>query len=100
MAFAKPMEAYAQTVHVFQSHDAQQAGDPRKGAAAILQIAEAAEPPLRLVLGNDALTILRDAYQSSAEELERWADLTRSTDFEGASASSVAQAVMELRKSR
>ena len=105
MAFAKPIEAYAQTVHAFrdiiQAHDGHQAGDPRKGAAVIIQITEVAEPPLRLVLGSDALTILRDAYRNNADELERWADLSRSTDFDGQqTGASVAQTVMELRRSR
>ena len=76
--------------------DGRQTGDPRKGVAAIIKIAEMAEPPLRLVLGREALAILRHAYQSSADELERWAHISRSTDFDGQSPSDVVQTVLKL----
>jgi hypothetical protein len=49
-----------------------------------------------LPLGNDALAVLRRADKSGAEELERRADLARSTDFDGLAASDVDPAVLKL----
>ncbi len=88
MAFAKPIEAYAPSVGMIRGYmeqrAGQQPGDPAKGAAAILKLVDLAEPPLRLALGNDAMAFLRRSYANSVEELERWAEITGSTDFDGA----------------
>jgi NAD(P)-dependent dehydrogenase (short-subunit alcohol dehydrogenase family) len=87
MAFAKPIEAYAPTVGAMrgymEAHDGKQPGDPRKAAIAIMKIVDLAEPPLRLPLGNDALAFLRYGYKNSTDEVERWAEITASTDFDG-----------------
>jgi NAD(P)-dependent dehydrogenase (short-subunit alcohol dehydrogenase family) len=100
MAYASPLEAYAPSVGMMRCYleksAGQQPGDPRKAAAAILKIAEVAEPPLRLPLGNDAMAFLRHGYKTSAEELERGADLTRSTDFEGLAISSTDHHVLNI----
>ncbi len=58
-----------------------QPGDPARAAQAILQLAAMDEPPLRLPLGSDALAAIRAASARRAAELERWADLSASTDF-------------------
>jgi NAD(P)-dependent dehydrogenase (short-subunit alcohol dehydrogenase family) len=100
MAYAKPMAAYApvmDTIRGFmEGHSGQQAGDPRKAAQVILQLVEMKEPPLRLPLGNDAMALLRHGYKINAEELERWADLTKSTDFDGLNESDVDHPVLHL----
>jgi hypothetical protein len=62
----------------------------------ILQLVEMKEPPLRLPLGNDAMALLRHGYKINAEELERWADLTKSTDFDGLNESDVDHPVLQL----
>jgi hypothetical protein len=102
MSYALPIEAYAPSVGVIRGHmermDCQQPGDPRKGAAAILKIAEVAEPPLRLPLGNDAMAVLRHGYKTSAEELERWSGITQSTDFDGLTISSTEHPVVNILK--
>jgi len=83
---ATPMEAYATTVGVtrsyFASEDGRQLGDPAKAAAAIVAALDADEPPLRLVLGADALEGIRAKYQELSAELARWENLTRSTAFD------------------
>jgi len=100
MAYAKPMAAYAPVMDTIRGymerHSGQQAGDPRKAAKAILQLVEMKEPPLRLPLGNDAMAVLRHGYEKSAVELERWADLTKSTDFDGLNESDVDHPVLQL----
>jgi hypothetical protein len=79
-----------------EAHTGHEPGDPRKGAAAILQIADQPAPPLRLPLGNDAMALGRRGYQQSLEELNRWASLTQSTDFDGVSVSATDPAVLQV----
>ena len=104
MAYARPIEAYAPTVGVIRDymaqHAGQQPGDPRKAAQAILKIVDLTEPPLRLPLGNDAIAFLRNGYKTSAEELERWAEITQSTDFDGLAVSTSSHAVLEALKGK
>jgi NAD(P)-dependent dehydrogenase (short-subunit alcohol dehydrogenase family) len=61
--------------------DGTQPGDPEKAARAIVGIVALDEPPLRLLLGKDALDLADQASRSRAEEAARWADITTSTDF-------------------
>jgi len=60
-----------------------QIGDPDRAAAAILTIADSGEPPLHLLLGTDALRRAREKLDVVIDEIDRWEDLTRSTDFPG-----------------
>ncbi|MEU4290211.1 oxidoreductase [Kribbella sp. NPDC026596] len=62
--------------------DGTQAGDPAKAARAILDVVALDNPPLRLLLGKDALTHADRASRSRAEEATTWAHLTTSTDFD------------------
>jgi NAD(P)-dependent dehydrogenase (short-subunit alcohol dehydrogenase family) len=100
MGYAAPLEAYRPSVGAMrdflQPYAGQEPGDPRKAAEVILEIAGTPDAPLRLPLGNDALAVLRQGYNSSAEELERWAHLARSTDFDGLAVSDVDHAVLKL----
>jgi NAD(P)-dependent dehydrogenase (short-subunit alcohol dehydrogenase family) len=104
MAFAKPIEAYTPTLgfmrEQLQLRNGNQPGDPRKAARAILELVGMPEAPLRLPLGNDAMAVLRNGYQTSAEELERWAEITKSTDFDGLTVSDTGHAVLELLKGK
>jgi NAD(P)-dependent dehydrogenase (short-subunit alcohol dehydrogenase family) len=99
MAFAKPIEAYTPTVGFMRDRIAErngsQPGDPRKAAQAMLKLVDMAEPPLRLALGNDALDMLRHGYKSSSDELEKWAEITQSTDFDDHVPSPMYQQVLE-----
>ncbi|MBS7542973.1 oxidoreductase [Ancylobacter oerskovii] len=58
-----------------------QPGDPRRAAAAVLQLAAMDRPPLRLALGSDAFRALVEADRVRLEEVQRWRDLSTSTDF-------------------
>ncbi len=65
--------------------DGNQLGDPEKAAAAILSVIEAGDPPKHLLLGSDALRLVRAGRAAVDAEIEKWAELSRSTDFaEGA----------------
>ncbi|WUN50998.1 oxidoreductase [Streptomyces sp. NBC_00306] len=53
--------------------------DPVKGAAAILEVLDAENPPLRLVLGGDAVDALREHDESLLADVTAWEALSRST---------------------
>lgn len=82
---AHTIDDYQATVGVnralLRDHAGHEPGDPAKAAQAILTIADAAHPPLRLMLGSDALGYTRRKYQQHNAEIEAWADLSRSTDY-------------------
>ncbi|SEP48472.1 oxidoreductase [Amycolatopsis saalfeldensis] len=60
-----------------------QQGDPARGAEAIITAVTAGEPPFRLLLGTDAITIVREELEGQLTELGDWADLSATTDFPG-----------------
>ena len=57
--------------------------DPAKAAQAILEIASAKEPPLRLLLGSDAVFLAGVVAAARAAEDARWKPLSMSTDYDG-----------------
>ena len=57
-------------------------GDPAKLAAAVLQLAELDDPPLRLLLGNDVLQAFRDKTAAWSASVDEWEPLTRSMDLD------------------
>lgn len=57
-----------------------QPGDPAKAAQAILALATMAQPPAHLLLGSDALGLVRDKLSRLGDEITAWESLTRSTD--------------------
>ena len=61
-----------------------QPGDPAKLAKAILALAAAERPPLRLPLGSDALARIADKNRRVAEEAAAWRELSMSTDADKA----------------
>jgi NAD(P)-dependent dehydrogenase (short-subunit alcohol dehydrogenase family) len=80
-------EEYEPTVGVFarsygQNADVQR-GDPARMARAILAITQAAEPPVRLLLGSDAAWLAPQYAAARAAEDAKWHDLSVSTDFPG-----------------
>jgi NAD(P)-dependent dehydrogenase (short-subunit alcohol dehydrogenase family) len=56
-------------------------GDPARAARAIIEVVDIDDPPRRLLLGSDALTSAIAKSHEQIAEAERWADLSRSTDF-------------------
>jgi NAD(P)-dependent dehydrogenase (short-subunit alcohol dehydrogenase family) len=57
-----------------------QLGDPQKAALAMLQLIASPTPPAHLLLGSDALGLVRDKLSRAAREIDQWEALTRSTD--------------------
>jgi NAD(P)-dependent dehydrogenase (short-subunit alcohol dehydrogenase family) len=62
-------------------YNGKQPGDPAKAAQVILKVAEMDEPPLRLLLGSDAVGIVGKADLRKAESDKKWRHLSTSTDF-------------------
>jgi NAD(P)-dependent dehydrogenase (short-subunit alcohol dehydrogenase family) len=58
-----------------------QPGDPDKLAQALVALADATEPPLRLPLGSDTLKAIEEKNAYVAGEMETWRTLSKSTDF-------------------
>jgi NAD(P)-dependent dehydrogenase (short-subunit alcohol dehydrogenase family) len=79
------IEDYAETdgkVRVSASaYNHRQPGDPKRLAQALLTLVSAENPPLRLQLGTDALTRVREKHAFVEQELQTWEALSRSTDF-------------------
>ncbi|MBD9415173.1 SDR family NAD(P)-dependent oxidoreductase [Pseudomonas sp. PDM16] len=58
-----------------------QPGDPTKFAEAMLALANAEQPPLRLPLGSDAVARIEQKHAQVEAELQAWRALAMSTDF-------------------
>jgi NAD(P)-dependent dehydrogenase (short-subunit alcohol dehydrogenase family) len=58
-----------------------QIGDPDRAAQAILAAVRADNPPLHLLLGTDALRRAREKLDAMIDEIDRWEEVTRGTDF-------------------
>ena len=61
--------------------DGRQPGDPARAAAIITEIARLDQPPLRLLLGSDALRSAGESAQAREAEAAEWAPVSRSADF-------------------
>jgi NAD(P)-dependent dehydrogenase (short-subunit alcohol dehydrogenase family) len=76
---------YEQTVgkmHSFRrDSEGRQRGDPARAARILIGIVNHPEPPLRLLLGTDAVAAAEQASQARAAEAAQWADISRSADF-------------------
>jgi NAD(P)-dependent dehydrogenase (short-subunit alcohol dehydrogenase family) len=67
------------------ANSGRQPGNPEKAGAAILELIALAKPPRHLLLGSDALRLVREGRAEVDADFAAWEDLTRSTDFpEGA----------------
>ena len=85
------MEEYAETVgptraYVRDDH-LKQPGDPARAAEAILAALDTDDPPLRLVLGADAIGNIRARLDRLSTELDRWERVGRATAIDAEPAS-------------
>ncbi|NVD69426.1 SDR family NAD(P)-dependent oxidoreductase [Duganella sp. BJB1802] len=80
------IDAYAATVGAMREFAAgvnhKQPGDPAKLAGALLQLADSAQPPVRLQLGSDTVERVRAKNLSVEAEMAQWLELAVSTDFD------------------
>jgi primosomal protein N' len=77
-------EPYAATVGalatLMQAHSGGPAGDPAKVATVVLQVAAMETPPLRLLLGSDAVAYAEAAARQRESDDAAWRELSVSTD--------------------
>lgn len=82
---ASVIDDYAQTVGATRERAGEvnhaQPGDPAQLARAIITLAQAKDPPLRLALGSDTVARIEQKNASVAAELATWRELSLSTDF-------------------
>jgi NAD(P)-dependent dehydrogenase (short-subunit alcohol dehydrogenase family) len=67
-----------------QSADGDEPGDPVRAARVLVDVVGMPHPPLRLLLGSDALRLAERSARARAQEVDVWADVSRSVDHAGA----------------
>ena len=72
--------AWARIAQTAAGHG-RQAGDPRRAATAIVDAIESGAPPLNLVLGAQALGLVRAELDRLRGELDAWETVSRGADF-------------------
>jgi NAD(P)-dependent dehydrogenase (short-subunit alcohol dehydrogenase family) len=86
-SLALPQQPIAAYEDVRASHarylqlNGSQGGDPEKAAAAIIQLAAEANPPLHLLLGQDAYNRATSKLEALGQNFQAWRELTLSTGF-------------------
>jgi hypothetical protein len=63
-----------------QERSGKQAGDPAKAARAILTLVQSGNPPAHLLLGSDALKLVREKLATLEADIGAWEKVTLSTD--------------------
>ena len=62
--------------------DGLQPGDPARAAQVLLDVVADDDPPVRLLLGSDALRLAEQSARARAREASVWAGVSESTDFD------------------
>ena len=65
----------------FDSYHRNQAGDPAKLGQAVVQLANAEQPPLRYAAGSDSAGGITQKLTAMQNEIDQWRALSISTDF-------------------
>jgi NAD(P)-dependent dehydrogenase (short-subunit alcohol dehydrogenase family) len=65
-----------------QERNGNQPGDPRKAADAMLALIASETPPSHLLLGRDAINLVREKLGLLKSEFDAWEQISASTDFE------------------
>jgi NAD(P)-dependent dehydrogenase (short-subunit alcohol dehydrogenase family) len=66
---------------ILDEHAGHEPGDPVAAAAAILDVAVSESPPLRLLLGSDALGYANKKLETQLDEIRAWEKVSRTSDF-------------------
>ncbi|SDP99255.1 short chain dehydrogenase [Mucilaginibacter sp. OK268] len=88
MTYAPSVEGYESTVDArvgfFQSGKFVPVGDPDKAAKVMVDLVDHPEPPTHLVLGSEAIALLKNADSLRTAEMEKWLPMSLSTDHDEA----------------
>jgi len=83
---ANQIDDYAEVRESQQAHEASidgnQPGDPEKAVAAMIEVANAENPPLHLFLGKDAYQMADLKILSVQNDMDKWEGLATATDFD------------------
>src|SRR3954451_4890249 len=86
MRLAEVHPDYADTVgrvHDYRRQvDGLQPGDPARAAQVLLDVVASDDPPVRLLLGSDAVQLAERSSRARAREAAVWSGVSRSTDFD------------------
>ncbi len=84
MTYLPEVEGYEKTVGLrmefFKSGNFIPMGDPDKVANVMIRLVDNPEPPVHLVLGSEAVDIVKLANSGKSEEMEKWLPVSVSTD--------------------
>ncbi|MCZ4223664.1 oxidoreductase [Pedobacter rhodius] len=87
MTYASKIEGYDlvdKRSDFFQGGTFVPTGDPEKAAKVMLDLVEHPQPPVHLVLGSEAIGMLKHADAVRTEEMEKWLSVSLSTDHNDA----------------
>lgn len=88
MTYADKVEGYETTVdwvrEFLRTGGYVPTGDPAKAATAMINLVEHPAPPVHLVLGSDAIGLLKQADAVRQAEMEAWTPVSISTDHDDA----------------
>jgi NAD(P)-dependent dehydrogenase (short-subunit alcohol dehydrogenase family) len=73
-----------------RAHAGAEPGDPARAARVLVDLVAMEHPPLRLLLGSDAVRLAERSARARAQEADVWADVSRSTDVAGGRESGLA----------
>ncbi|PQA54514.1 oxidoreductase [Siphonobacter curvatus] len=86
MTYATPVEGYetsvGQRAEYFASGQYIPMGDPAKAAQVLIDVVNHPEPPIHLILGSEAASILQEADARRKTEFEAWLPVSVSTDHD------------------
>ena len=82
---SRVIEDYSETAGArwrqIRAGSGRQPGDPARAAAAIVQVVESPEPPLRLLLGKAAVSGAHGKLEALRRDFEAWAKVSEAADF-------------------
>ncbi|MDR6290463.1 MULTISPECIES: oxidoreductase [Inquilinus] len=82
---SRVIEDYSETAGArwrqIRARSGRQPGDPVRAAAAIVQVVESPEPPLRLLLGKAAVAGAHGKLEALRRDFEAWAKVSEAADF-------------------
>lgn len=85
MTYAREIDDYElvnQRTALFKSGSFTPVGDPVKAAGVMVELASHPNPPVHLVLGSEAIGILKAADEARHAEMEEWMAVSLSTDHD------------------
>ncbi|HEX8607561.1 MAG TPA: oxidoreductase [Pedobacter sp.] len=87
MSYASEIDGYKmvnQRIKLFKGNGFKPIGDPDKAAKVIIDTVANPEPPLHLLLGSEAVAIVKYSEAAKLKELEKWEQVSLSTDSDDA----------------